>query len=250
MTSSTITAVACPDCRHENEPERVYCHACGAKLDRSAVNKAQEDDMKDTQQRVKKLFDPHRAQLRVLFFKIGKLSLGACLVAGLVQMLLPPDVPAPMKSDILASRIRIDLENATSRHQATQLQFTQDQVNAFLVYALKTKQKTLDKPLLDFKRALVDFREGACAITTERSFFGYSVYTTASYAPTLTAGKIVASSRGGSIGRLPIHPQIAQFMDILFADVWSALDWEAKLVAKLGSIEFHDKSVVVTTAQK
>jgi hypothetical protein len=244
-----MTTVVCAECRHENEPERVYCHGCGARLDRSAV-KVSKDDIKDAQRRVKKLFDPHRARLRVLFFKISKLTLGACAVAGLVQMLLPPDVPAAAKSDILASQIRLDLENATSRHQTTQLQYSEDQVNVFLIYALKTKQKALDEPLLDFKRALVGFREGACAITVERSLFGYSLYTTATYAPTLTAGKIVVASRGGSIGRLPIHPQIAQFMDILFADLWSALDREVKLVAKMGSIEFHDKSVVLTPAQK
>jgi hypothetical protein len=65
----------------------------------------------------------------------------------------------------------------------------------------------------------------------------------------LSEGKIEASSKGGSIGRLPIHPQVAQFMGVLFADIWSALGGEIKLVRKLGAIEFHDKSVVLAAQQ-
>ena len=51
---------------------------------------------------------------------------------------------------------------------------------------------------------------------------------------------------GDEAGRLKIHPKIAQFMGILFADVWSALERDIKLVARLGSMEFHDKNVVLT----
>jgi hypothetical protein len=246
MTStSTMTTVVCGECRHENEPERIYCHGCGSRLDRSAV-KVRKENVQDARKRVKKLFDPQRARIRALFFKISKVVLGACLLAGLVQILLPPDVPAPSKSVMLASQIRLDLEGATTRHQPPQLQYTDDQVNAFLTYALKTKQKSLDQPLLEFKRAVVAFQEGSCAFTTERSLFGYSLYTTGIYAPKIVDGKLVATSKGGHLGRLPIHPQLAQFMGVLFADVHAALDRELKLVSKMGTIELHDKAVVMT----
>ena len=36
-TTTTITLV-CPDCQHENEPQRIYCHSCGARLDRSKLS--------------------------------------------------------------------------------------------------------------------------------------------------------------------------------------------------------------------
>ena len=76
MTTS-MTKLVCPECRHENEPERVYCHSCGAKLDRSAVT-VRKEPVKDTRQRVRKMFDPQRARIRFLFFKTSKLILGAC----------------------------------------------------------------------------------------------------------------------------------------------------------------------------
>ena len=243
-----MTSVVCAECRHENEPERIYCHDCGARLDRSAV-KVRKEDVQDARKRVKKLFDPQRARIRALFFKISKVVLGACLVAAFVQIVLPPDVPAPTKTAMLASQIRFDLEGATTRHQPAQVHYTDDQVNAFLVYALKPKQKSLDQPLLDFRRAVVEFREGACSVTMERSLFGYSVYTTMTLAPRLTAGQIKVTTKGGSIGRLPVHPQIAQYMGLLFTDLRAALDHEMKLVAKMGAVEFHDKSIVLTAAQ-
>jgi len=64
----------------------------------------------------------------------------------------------------------------------------------------------------------------------------------------LTDGKINSSNKGGAIGRLPIYPQLMQYLDIVFADVWTALDRERKLVAKATAIEFHDKNVVLITA--
>ena len=245
-TATSPTKLICPECRHENESERIYCHTCGARLDRSAVAvRHSKEAVQETRQRMRKLFDPHRANLRAWFFRISKFVLGACALAGIIQMILPPDVPPPAKPELVASQLRFDLEGAATRHQPAQLQYTQAQVNAFLASALKAKQSSLNKPLLDFKRALVVFYDGTCAVTAERSFFGYSLYTTCCYQPVLTGGKIAASSTGGSIGRLAIPPKVSQFMGILFADVGSALNREIKLLGKLESIELHDKSVLL-----
>jgi hypothetical protein len=234
----------CPECRHENEAERIYCHSCGARLERSAAAQRKEP-VQETQKRVRKMFDPQREKFRQLFFRTSKLILGACAAAAVVLMILPPDVPPPTKTPMIASQVRIDLENLAGQRQPAQVQLTEDQVNAYLINALKTKQSSLNKPLLNFKRAVVGFGERICAVTTERSLFGYPLYTSCSYAPALTEGKIVAPAKGGKIGRLKIHPQVTQFMGVLFGDVWSALDQEKKLVAKLGAIEFHDKNVVL-----
>lgn len=249
MTTVTgTTKLVCPECRHENEPERIYCHSCGSRLDRSAVKvRNTEQTAEATRQWVRKLFDPQRAKIRAYSLKVIKLILAACMLAALVQIVLPPDVPAPVKTDIAASQIRMDLENATTRGQPAHVQYTQDQVNAFLTYALKAKQSSLDKPLLVFKRVVVQFGEGTCALTVERSLFGYSVYTRSIYQPVLMGGKIEAVNKGASIGRLSIHPQASQIINVLFSDVWSALNREIKLVTKLGKIEFHDKSVVLMT---
>jgi hypothetical protein len=248
MPSTILTTVVCTDCRHENEPERVYCHSCGARLNRTAV-KVQQDNVEDTRKHVKKLFDPGRILMRALFFKFAKIVLGACIVAVLVTPIIPPELPEPTKAVALASQIRFDLEGAALRHRPPELSFTPDQVNAFLVSTLKTKPKALDLPLLDFKRVIFQTREGACSVTMERSLFGYSLFTTVSMTPTINAGKLEITNHGGHIGRMPVHPLLANYMGFLFADLRGLLDREIKLISKMGAIDLHDNAVVLTAPQ-
>ena len=241
--------LVCPECQRQNEPERIYCHDCGARLDRSALAKVapKGEDPKQTQRRLRQLLDPGRLKMRLMFFKISKLILGACALAVLIQMLLPPEVPERVKS-IELQQINLDLENASTSHDAAPLQYTEAQVNAYLVNVARSKQAALSK-LLQFERALVNFDEGVCRITAERSLFGFSVFHAISYNVTLQNGTLIASNNGGSIGRMPIHPMIMKFGDILFSDLWTALDREKKSVSKMGAIEFHPKTVILTPKQ-
>jgi hypothetical protein len=242
-----MTKLVCPECGHENEPERIYCHRCGARLDRSATasRTSQQKELKDTQRHVRKMLKQQNVASRRLFFTISKLVLGACVAAAVIQMILPPDVPSASK-DVAPRQINFDLENAIYSHRPAQLEYTEEQVNAYLAYTLKSKQSALNKRLLNFKRAIVVFGEGAVTITAERSLFGYSLYSGSAYAVRVGEGKIVVSNKGGNIGRLPFHPEIMQFMDIIFADLWSALQREQKLIAKMSAIEFHQKQVLLS----
>ena len=114
----------CPECQHENEAERIYCHDCGARLDRSAVGSriSQKEGIDETRRRVRKLFDPTALKIRLRFFRIAKLILGAVALAALIQMILPPDVPQPTKTGLALSQINFDLENAIAHRGPTQLQ--------------------------------------------------------------------------------------------------------------------------------
>lgn len=236
----------CPECRRENEPERIYCHDCGARLDRTALAKIapKGEDAKETQRRLRTMLDPQRAKMRLMFFKISKLILGAFAAAALVQMLLPPDVPPRTKTGEFPPQINLDLENAAMNHSTTPLRYTEAQVNAYLASALKSKQAVLSK-LLQFERATVTFDENVCLITAERSLFGFSVFTGTASKVTLDNGTLKASNNGGRIGRLPIHPLLMQYADPIFADLWTALERERKTVAKMGAIEFHPQAVVL-----
>lgn len=242
--------LVCPECRRENEPERIYCHDCGARLDRSTLAKVapKKEDARETQRRLRSMLDPGRAKVRLMFFRISKLILGACALAVLVQMLLPPDVPERVKSTEL-QQINLDLERASTTNGAAPLRYTEAQVNSYLANVSKSKQATLSK-LLQFERAFVNFDEGLCRITAERSLFGFSVFHAVSYNVTLQNGTLTASNVGGSIGRMPIHPSIMKFGSILFTDLWSALDREKKSVSKMDSIEFHPQTVILSPKQQ
>ena len=241
-TTTTMTKLVCGECRHENEAERIYCHNCGERLDRSAAAARKPMvDPTETHRRLQKMLGPP-SRVRHNFFAVGKLVLAAVAAAALVEIALPPELPAPTK--IVSPQIDLDLENAHLR--PSPLEYSQDQINAYLTYRLISKKAALTYPVLTFVRATASFHEGACTIAMERSLFGYSIFSRTSHRVETNAGKIAATNVGGWIGRLPIHPVIMQFGDIIFADLWSALDRERKLIGKMGAVNFHESSVTIT----
>ncbi|MGI9088741.1 MAG: hypothetical protein ACR2HH_13535 [Chthoniobacterales bacterium] len=237
----------CPECQRENEPERIYCHDCGARLDRSALakEKPKEEDPRETHKRVTALFAPGRGKLRQRFFQLSKVLLCASIGAVLVQMLRPPDLPPRPTTTPEPAQINLDLEDLAMeplRHGP--LHYSDEQVNAYLVYVLKSKQAALSK-YLQFEHVLVEFKEGYFRFTVERSIFGYSLFTTAAYTAKIQNGKILTDSRGGYLGRMPIHPALMKYAGFLFSDLQNALERERKSAAKLGGVEFHPKQVIL-----
>lgn len=245
MTSGTTTTkLICAECRHENEAERIFCHNCGERLDRSpVVAQTKSEDPREAHRRLQKMLQgPSRTRRN--FFLASKLVLGAAATAGLLQMILPPDFPPAVKTS-LPVQLDLELEKASS-HPAV-LELSQQDVNAYLTSRLASKKKALTKPFLDWDRAAVVFKDGFCVIGWERSIFGYPVYSQAAYRIDINAGKIVARNNGGWIGRLPIHPSLMPYTNVIFSDVWSALDRERRLVSKMKSVEFHDGTVTFTS---
>jgi hypothetical protein len=242
-----MSKLICHECRHENEPERIYCHNCGARLDRVALTKeaAKEEQPEEAHRRVRAMFDPHRDQLRRNFFKFSKLVLGALAAAALIQMLLPPDVTPRQKNVGISAPIGLDLETASQAHGGAPLRYTDQQVNAYLAYTLKNKQSVLSK-WPQFERAVIGFDQDLCRLTVERSLFGFSFYTGGRYRVAVQNGAISAVENAGSIGRLPLHPQLMKLCGFLFADVARALDHDRKLLAKMSRIEFQPQAVVIT----
>jgi hypothetical protein len=242
-TTETAPAkrIICSECRHENEAERIYCHNCGERLDRSAVlAQKKKDDPGDERRRLQKMMEGP-SKTRQSFFAVSKLALAAAVVAALVEMALPPDLPAPTK--ITPPQIDLDLENAAMK--SATLEYSQEQINAYLAYRLAGKKTALNKPLLTFVRATASFGDGTCTIGMERSLFGYSLFTRASYRVATNGGKVEATNIGGWIGRFPIHPAIMQFGQIILADLWKSLDRETKLLGKMGAVTFHDAGVTI-----
>ncbi len=246
-----MSKLVCAECRHENEPERIYCHNCGARLDRSSLAKekvAASEAPAETRERLQRMFDPRGVKLRHRLVQSVKLILGACAAAALIEMLLPPELPPPSQGLELGPQLGLDIETAVMEQRGARLSYSADQVNAYLMTALKRKKTDLDKPFLEFKRAVASLDEGIFRLTTERSFFGYSLYTTASYRVVTHDGKLVARNCGGSLGRMPIHPEIMRYADAILGDVWKALERDRKEVAKLAAIEFHPQQVVLIAA--
>ncbi|MDQ6912397.1 MAG: zinc ribbon domain-containing protein [Verrucomicrobiota bacterium] len=252
MQATEEIILVCPECRHENESERIYCHECGARLDRSkaAKLKSQEEDPKETQKRLKTMLDGRSAKRKQLFFLGAKLILGAYLVAGLIQICRPPDLPPRTSTSVaeLPPQINLDLENATMDPRGAVLPYSEDQINSYLTYSLKSKQTALSQ-YLKFERLALGFDEGTVKVTVERSLYGYSVFTTGSYRVSLENGNVRFKNVGGQIGRLQVHPKLMEYGDIMFADLRGALERERKMLSKLAAIELHPKQVVFVAKQ-
>jgi hypothetical protein len=244
MTPDTTTKLICAECRHENEAERIYCHNCGERLDRSVVlAKKKAEDPNETHRRLRKMLEgPSRT--RQNFFNACKLLLFAAIAAAVVQMILPPEFPPAVKA---TTPLQLDLQLENASTKTAELNFSQQDINTYLAYRLAGKKKALNKPLLDFNRAAVVFKEGVCTIGWERSIFGYPLYSEESFRVNSNGGKMSVIKTGGWIGRLPIHPEIMKYGDYLFADVWSSLDRERRLLSKMSSVSFHDGGVTITS---
>jgi len=106
------------------------------------------------------------------FFAVSKLALAAVIAAALVEIATPPDLPAPTKAT--PQQIDLDLENVASFQKPGPLEYSQEQVNAYLTYRLITKKKALTNPVLTFEHATASLNDGSCTISMERSLFGWS----------------------------------------------------------------------------
>ena len=252
MKTATPVQLTCPECRRDNEAERIYCHDCGARLDRSALAgraTGKKETAEELHRRMRGMFSQRGVKARLLFFNIAKVTLLAGIVAAAVVILIPPDVPPAVKSEEFPPQINLSLETLTESRQPQSVQFSEESVNAYLANAMKRKKEKLNHPLINFERAIVAFTEGNCRVTIERSIFGYSIFTSADYAVQIAGGKVTASPKSGAIGRMPIDPSVMPYAGFLFSDAVAAMDREHRLLNKVGSIQLHDKEIVVTSAQ-
>ncbi len=246
-----MTNLICPDCQHENEVERIYCHSCGARLDRTAVKPktAGEPTEERTRQHLKKMFSPNRGKVKHLAFQFAKMLLGAFCLAAVIVMLLPPDLPAAPKSYSFAPLINMDMVSALSSRQPATLVYNEEQVNSYLAATLRRKDSPSQQGFFPLKRVFVQLQEGQCTIHIERRILKLSIFSGSSYRVTIANGKIAGDTTGGYIGRLPIHRSIMKYADVLFGKAWESLARERNSVSRLAGVEFHPQSVTLVVTR-
>ena len=164
-----MTKLVCPECRHENEAERIYCHSCGARLDRSVLKKGNEkaEQSDGTQEHLRRMFDPRRGLYLALFYKFLRVFLGAFALAVVIQMLLPPDLPpVEAKADLMAPMINMDMMTALETHNPPALTYSQEQVNSYLAGAIRRSNSPAKEGFLPIRQLEVQLNEGGSARRT------------------------------------------------------------------------------------
>ncbi|MEO8045258.1 MAG: zinc ribbon domain-containing protein [Spartobacteria bacterium] len=247
-----MNKLICPDCQHENEVERIYCHNCGARLDRSSLVKGKPEDApveEKTRQHLKKMFSPTRGVGKRIAVQLAQVFLGAICLAAVIVMLLPPDLPPAPKNYDFAPMINMDMVSALSSRQPATLVYNEEQVNSYLAAALRRKDSPAQQGYLPLKRIFAQFQEGTCTVHLERHLFGLSIFNGGTYRLALANGKISAENKGGYIGRMPIHPALMRYADFLFSKAWECLARERNSVSRLAGVEFHPQTVSLIVAR-
>lgn len=239
--SNQTSVLQCASCGHQNEPERVYCHNCGQKLDRSLLPKVEEvggESNQDKRRRVKRMMNPNRggAPMRVVKTFVTVMVFAALVAATFLLFQKPADVP-PRRPETIPERNAGEMWQAlVANAQALNVTLTEDEVNNFLRTTLKPADSSV--PGIKFERAFMNFRPGAVVVTVERSIFDQlSIYSSTTYAPRVSASGVTFEPVAVHFGRLGFDPRIPFAPGLGLAGVQKALEKEMAQFGRLATVE-------------
>ena len=239
---SATPTLTCKQCNYANEPERVYCHNCGAKLDRSILPKEPaktgKDAQEQTRKRVRKLVNPARGFFTNWHRALFNVLCSALSIAALIQMVRPPAGVPPeyTKEQLLeAPHFIEEVEELQMSPTPQASKLTEPMINLYLANAVKTTGDT-SEDYFKFNRCFANLGRDVITITTQESAWGYPIYAGASYKLSIAGDKLVATNVGGNLGRLPVHPMIMEYCGFAFDQLWAALAREKALLDNMQSV--------------
>ncbi len=241
--------LACEHCGHQNEAERVYCHSCGKKLDRSLLPKEDpksttQDSPEEARKRITKMTNPDsggairdiKTAANVLFY--------AALAALVLLIVQKPDNVPEVKKELMERSVGGDLMDAIASPQPRRVDFTEAEVNNHLQQILKT---TGNGGLIEFQRLFVNFRPGTVHFASQQDLFGLPIYSGVTYRVETKDKKLTTTLIGGNFGRLAVHPDLMQYLDFSFQKLWTALSQQKKQLADMQRIVVHKGTVELVT---
>lgn len=244
MSNKPIT-LKCAACEHENEPERVYCHNCGSKLDRSILPKTDDkkEPVEEAHRRIKKMMSPRRTGSGYNDVKIGvQVVIFAVIVAALFLVWQKPEGVPEARKDYIPLVDPGELwERLMSAPTANSISLSEEDANIHIRRNLKAGEGAAG---IKFVRAVVDFQPGMVTVFVERDAWGLPLYSSVSYKPVVTGGKIGGEVLGIRIGKLGIHPAAADYTaDWAVTGIWKAFEKEIKQADRLAEVRVEDGQV-------
>ena len=246
MASSSPPTLTCGQCGYTNEAERVYCHNCGTKLDRSLLPKEtqkKQDSLDATRKRVKRMTNPAGGAMPQIKTALNVL-IYAVIVAALGLIARPPE-DVPGKPQVVERMVSSDLIEALEAPQPRQLVFSENDVNAYL---RNVKSKVGDLiPGVTFQRAYAQFEPETARLGIEESVFGYSIYWTIDEKLGVADGKFFAKQTGMHFGRLGFHPLFMEYLGFPFAKLWTALKREHEQMNRMQTVTVEKGRIILVT---
>ncbi len=244
---SPSATLPCEQCGFMNEAERVYCHSCGAKLDRSLLPKADEkkqEDPQETRKRIAKMTNPTSNWVgRELKALCSVVIYSALLAAVILVVRAPDDVPdkkAPQTMRLVSSDLMEAMESPTPRA----ISFNEGEINQYFKQ-MKSKEGSI--PGVEFVRAFVRLRPGVLRLSSEQSVAGYPIYSGVDYKLEYKEGKLKATIVGGNFGRLAVDPQLMNYAEVAFAKLFTALQRERKQMDRFSSVVVQEGRIDLVT---
>jgi hypothetical protein len=234
--------LVCAQCKHENEVERVYCHNCGEKLDRSLLPQLDEsqsaEEMAKAGRKVKKMMNPNRfAWVRSIKTFVMIEIFAAVVAAGFLAIQAPENVP-PLKTDRFPDLEVGDVwKGMMNTRPAVAVAFKEFDLNYYLRKAVKGTEGPLG---IKFERAFVRLEPGLVTLSTQRNAWGLPIYNSATFKPALAGVKWSADAQGFAIGRLTIPASFAKLvkLDTVTLDALSKVfEKEIQQLDRIAAIE-------------
>ena len=249
MPKPDTRRLVCQACSHENEVERVYCHNCGEKLDRTLLPKVEEiqtpENQAAEQKRVKQMMSPGRGsvlrQIRTFVLITGL----AALVAASFLIFQAPEDPLSAKFEQIPEQNAIDVwKKMISIRPPTRVGIAEYDVNHYLSKSLKSGEGPLG---MKFKRAYVTFTPGLIKITVQREIWGLQLYSSVSFKPVQKDGKWAPEVRDLRIGRLGFDPAIPKVSDITLGALAKTFANELKHIDRFSAFDPAQGLISLTT---
>lgn len=247
--ATELPNLKCGACGHENEPERVYCHSCGAKLDRSVLPKLEpaKEDAEEAKKhkRVKKMMSAGRGAIkRDIKVGISVLILAAAVGALYLFWQTPAGVP-PDNSNVLPDRDAGELwERMMAAPNALAVTFTDVELNAYLKRAIKSSESSV--PGVKFKRAFLTLDPELLTLTVERDMWGFKQFSSVSYRPSKD-GQYAPEVAAVNFGRLALHPLLKIAGEFSIGSVGKAFKKEMDGLSRVANAKVDKGSITVTT---
>lgn len=262
-------AIICQNCGYENEPQRVYCHNCGEKLDRSRVVKVRR---KETPRVANAASSAGRVPARLrhapprwrLTAFARTILLGA-LAASLISLLTPPQkLPPPPPQSLLADPVDLGivLDRALTDPAVGMLAIPQDQINAYLARHIGAKTSPGLGFMIAWDRAAVELTPGQASVFLVRrvvtgsqppgldelsKHFPLVVRADFELLRTSREPGIEARATGGQIGRMRVPGPVMDLLKgVFFGEIARLLSAEIADLGKMSAVSVTDGALRVT----
>lgn len=245
-----MNAISCQQCGHNNDYTRVFCQECGARLERPANAPPSPSAPPLAAGPQRHLAKPRSPGLSIgkLLSSLIRIVVFAALLAVVIQVLRAPvnipaaGEPAGPQADVLKRLV----ESASQSSVPISIGASQDAVNGLLASSVKiTSVESSSVLKAEFQRIFIVFIPGTLEVGMEQKLFGHSIYIMLDLVPEKSGGTWGARATGAQIGRLPIHPLLAPFIQRLFSPLAGALQPEIARLSNLDSIEIRQGSAIL-----